>query len=103
MCPVILNLPFKYQAHWKQQGITYLQYLGLNTNALRGCLKVHFNNLLIPALRYEHFSGEDCIFIDSTSQLVRYSFFRNLKHLETIFTFSGTFGGKGCHSNNYEL
>lgn len=45
MCPVILNLPFKYSAHWKQQGITYLQYLGLNTKAVRGCLKV--NNFAI--------------------------------------------------------
>ena len=40
MCPVIRNLPFKYGAHWKQQGITYLQYLGLSTNACRSCLKV---------------------------------------------------------------
>ena len=44
MCPIIQNLPFKYSAHWKQQGITYLQYLGLNTKAVRGCLKVDISN-----------------------------------------------------------
>ena len=42
MCPtpIVLNLPFKYSAHWKQQGITYLQYLGMNTKIVRACLKV---------------------------------------------------------------
>lgn len=78
MCPILQNLPFKYSAHWKQQGITYLQYLGLNTKAVRGCLKVvildyHYQNLssrtklslsLIAAVNFK-FTIQNCVSLEN--------------------------------------